>query len=44
MIVDSGKIGKIIGKGGCQIKQMQEQSGARINVSILKMINLFKLL
>lgn len=34
MIVDSQKIGKIIGKGGCKIKELQEQSGARIQVKI----------
>ncbi|XP_046739463.1 probable ATP-dependent RNA helicase DDX43 [Diprion similis] len=30
--IDSTKVGKLIGKGGCKIKELQEQSGARINI------------
>ncbi|XP_012283801.1 probable ATP-dependent RNA helicase DDX43 isoform X2 [Orussus abietinus] len=32
MYVDSSKIGKIIGRGGTKIRELQDQSGARINI------------
>lgn len=30
--VDNSMIGRIIGKGGCKIREMQDNSGAKINV------------
>jgi len=33
--VPKGLVGRIIGKGGCKIKEIREASGARIDVSLI---------
>lgn len=42
--VETAKLGKLIGRGGSQIRELQEQSGAKINVSYYFSIYLFHLL
>lgn len=38
MNIDSRKVGKLIGKGGCNIKELEEKSKARIKVSIISIL------
>ena len=35
LLVPKGLVGRIIGKGGCKIKEIRESSGARIDVSLI---------
>jgi polyribonucleotide nucleotidyltransferase len=39
--IETSKLGKLIGRGGCQIKELQEKSGSQIIVSkiLLNLIN-----
>lgn len=39
--IDSSKVGKVIGRGGSKIRELQEQSGAKIIVSQFLKIHIF---
>ena len=43
MLVPKHMVGRIIGRAGCKIKEIREESGARIDVSRKCLADLFEL-